>query len=114
MSREGGPGFWVGLLFGGIIGAGAALLFAPQAGGETREQIMGKGEVVRARADEVRARARETAGQMMARGRAAVEEKTGMVRSAVNEGRTEGERTAAELREELERSRRTGGTTGEA
>ena len=32
-------GFLVGMLFGGIVGAGAALLFAPMEGTETRRKI---------------------------------------------------------------------------
>lgn len=32
-------GFLVGMLFGGIVGAGAALLFAPMEGVETRRKI---------------------------------------------------------------------------
>ena len=37
-----GPSFFTGLLMGGIIGAVLGLLFAPQSGEKTREQLQGK------------------------------------------------------------------------
>lgn len=43
---NGGPNFFTGLLMGGIIGAVLGLLFAPQPGEKTREQL-------RVRADEM-------------------------------------------------------------
>ena len=36
---DGAISFFAGFLFGGIVGAGVALLLAPAAGEETREQI---------------------------------------------------------------------------
>lgn len=33
---------FIGILIGGLLGAGAMLLFAPQSGKETRQQIMDK------------------------------------------------------------------------
>lgn len=43
-------GFLVGMLVGGIVGAGAALLFAPMEGAETRRKI---GETAGAAKDKV-------------------------------------------------------------
>ncbi|MCJ7522317.1 MAG: YtxH domain-containing protein [Dehalococcoidia bacterium] len=41
-SENNGPNFFTGLLLGGIIGAILGLLFAPQPGEKTREQLRGK------------------------------------------------------------------------
>jgi len=37
-----GPGFFAGLVFGSIIGAVLGLMFAPQPGDKTREQLQTK------------------------------------------------------------------------
>jgi gas vesicle protein len=41
-----GPNFFTGLLLGGIIGAVLGLLFAPQPGEKTREQLRGKADEI--------------------------------------------------------------------
>ena len=41
-SDSNGPNFFTGLLVGGIIGAILGLLFAPQPGEKTREQLRGR------------------------------------------------------------------------
>lgn len=41
-SDSNGPNFFTGLLVGGIIGAILGLLFAPQSGEKTREQLRGR------------------------------------------------------------------------
>ncbi len=41
-TENNGSSFIAGLLLGGIIGAGLGLLFAPQPGEKTREQLRGK------------------------------------------------------------------------
>lgn len=42
--------FLAGALLGGIIGAGAALLLAPQSGEKTRKQLKGKADEVKLKA----------------------------------------------------------------
>ena len=42
-AEEGGAGFLSGLLVGGVIGAVAAVLLAPNSGRATREQLREKG-----------------------------------------------------------------------
>ena len=105
--------FLSGLIVGGLIGLAAGLLFAPEAGGKTRERIRRQGEEwggrareqadraaervratatdvadrVRERADEFASRARSTAGEVIHRGRTAIDEKSDRLRRAFEEGR---------------------------
>ncbi len=48
-AEEGGAGFLSGLLVGGVIGAVAAVLLAPNSGRATREQLREKGYEIRDR-----------------------------------------------------------------
>lgn len=41
-TKNSGPGFFGGLLIGGLIGAALGFLFAPQPGEKTREQLRGR------------------------------------------------------------------------
>ena len=41
-NENGGPGFFTGLLVGSLIGVIVGLLFAPQPGVQSREQLRGK------------------------------------------------------------------------
>ena len=53
--------FFAGFLVGGLVGAAAALLLAPQSGEETREQIRQKGIELQDRGEDVLAEARAKA-----------------------------------------------------
>ena len=55
MACNGGGGFALGLLVGGVIGAAAGLLLAPKPGAETRSELMEMGETWRTRADSMAA-----------------------------------------------------------
>jgi gas vesicle protein len=106
--------FTVGLIVGAMFGVALGLLFAPQPGTETRERLRREGErlgerarAARVRADDVADQARRAAGDMadrmrtsefvnraldaagdaIARGRSAFEERTGKVRRSYDEGR---------------------------
>lgn len=57
-SRDNGSSFTTGVLMGALVGAGAALLFAPKAGSELREDL---GESVSSVRDAVVRRYRELA-----------------------------------------------------
>ncbi len=107
---EGGSEFWLGLILGGIIGAGLALLFAPQAGRQTREQLTVTGtevsERARTTAEEVATRARETAADVAARGRAIIEDSKAAVGDAFAEGRQEAARVAQDLQAQFQEERR--------
>ena len=78
MSDNNGFGaFAIGLVIGGLAGAVAALLFAPQSGEETRAQIKEKSIELRDKAQqssqEVMARADELGRQLKEQGQSAME-----------------------------------------
>lgn len=53
------PAFFVGFVFGALIGAAAALLLAPQSGEDTRTQLRDRGMEFRGKAQETYDQARE-------------------------------------------------------
>ncbi len=74
-------------LLGGIVGAGLALLLAPQSGPETRRRITELSGDVRKRADEAFDQAREAVESAFERGRGTIQEKREAVTSAIEAGR---------------------------
>ena len=70
-SEKSGPGFGTGLILGGIIGALAGLLLAPKPGEETRSRVRERTAVLRQKAEELTAEARELVRDMIEEGRAA-------------------------------------------
>lgn len=100
--------FFTGFLLGGVVGAAAALLFAPQSGEEMREELRERGielqgrvgttaEQARMRAEEVAAQARVRAGEAQERGRVVLDEQRSRLQQAIDEGKD----AAARKREEL-------------
>ena len=100
--------FLTGFLLGTVVGAAAALLLAPQAGEDTREQIRERGielksravdlsEQGRKRAEELAVEARQRAAEAQERGRLALEEQRARLQDALDEGKD----AAAKKREEL-------------
>lgn len=73
--RKGNGGFIWGFLFGVLTGAVLALLFAPQPGEHTREQLTEQSAVLRQRGQEryaeMRGQMRERASEAMVQGREA-------------------------------------------
>ena len=65
--NDNGGTFAIGFILGGLVGAAAALLLAPKKGSETRSDLLERSQAMRARAEELAARARA-----QAQGRAAV------------------------------------------
>ena len=102
--------FFAGFLVGALVGAAAALLFAPQSGEETRILIRDKGIELRDRADEMSAEARHRAAEMQTQARERAVELQTRVKTAVDEGRSAG----AERKEELLSQVEEGTATDEA
>jgi gas vesicle protein len=109
MSDEsGGAEFLAGLIIGGLIGAAAALLLAPQPGEETRAELREKGIELRERVIELSEEARRKAEELQTEGLAAVETQKARVEDAIEEGKKAAAQKKKELLEELEQE------TGEA
>jgi gas vesicle protein len=91
--------FLAGFVIGGLIGAGVALLMAPQSGEETRALIKDKSIELRDRAIETAEEAQKRAEELQVRGKKIYEEQVQRVQTAVEAGKkaikkTPGEETA--------------------
>jgi len=105
MAREGGSGdFLAGFVFGGLLGAALALLFAPSTGEEMRSQIRDKSIELRDRAGELGIEG------LKAKGEAFVGEQKARFREAIEEGKL----AAARKKEELLAQLDSGGSSEEA
>jgi gas vesicle protein len=87
-------------LLGGIVGAGLALLLAPQSGAETRRKITEASDDLKHKADDLVKHARGSVESAIEKGRDVFEEKKSTVVSAIDAGREafhkEKEKDAAE------------------
>ncbi|MEJ2426630.1 MAG: YtxH domain-containing protein [Candidatus Thiodiazotropha sp.] len=86
--------FLIGMLLGGLAGAAAMLLMAPQSGKKTRDQIQHK-------SIELRDQATETMENAMAQVRQTAQQITGDVREKAEELQQRGHDTLDEQRERL-------------
>jgi gas vesicle protein len=98
MYREEQPGasFMLGVMTGALIGAGVALLFAPRAGAEIRQQL---GEQYRGLADRVgesTQQLREGAQKLREQGRERVQQLTGQLSDRTSTTADRASSTAAE------------------
>lgn len=107
--EQSGPGI-IPFLAGLAIGAGLALLFAPQTGEETRRDLARRGRQVRDRAQELAGDLRDRAESGLSKARSRVEDGVDSAREAVTRGRrkvsravTSGRQAAHQAREDLER-----------
>ncbi len=108
-SQESGSGFISGFLLGGLVGAALALVLTPRSGEETRDTLRDKGIELKIKAEEVAARAREEADELLARSKATFGEQKARVQEAIEEGRE----AAAQKRSELLSKYRIAKETGE-
>jgi gas vesicle protein len=83
--------FFAGFVIGGLVGAAAALLMAPQSGEETRAQIQERGIELQTKAQEgirdARVRADEALSGAQERGRVVYQEQRGKLESRLSEGK---------------------------
>lgn len=103
---ERGEGSGVGpFLLGALVGAGLALLFAPQSGAETQEDLKDRAKKFKATAeDKVRAAQRELEDRLDA-AREGVQSRVGEIRDAVDAGRQAALDARGDLERKLERSK---------
>lgn len=101
-SSDGGFGSF---LLGALVGAGLALLFAPQSGEETQEEIRARAKRLRAAAEERMREAQLTIENRLEHAREGVESRVELVRDAVQTGRAAAQEARADLESKLERSK---------
>jgi gas vesicle protein len=86
-------------LLGALVGAGIALLFAPQSGAETQEEIRARARRLKAQAEERVRAVQEELESRLEQARAGVQSRIDGVRGAVDQGRA----AARDARQDLER-----------
>jgi len=74
-------------LLGGVVGAGLALLFAPQSGRETRQKIKDLTDDVKEKSAEYVNQVKEKAASLVEEGKGYYEEKKSVLKSAVEAGK---------------------------
>lgn len=96
--------FLVGFIVGGLTGAAVSLLFAPQAGEETRAIIRDKAIELRDRASETVEEARLRAEQAWDEAKEKTNEWSQLAKEQAHELKSKGEKTLDESREKLAES----------
>ncbi len=89
MSEEGhgSASILLSFLLGGVVGAGLALLLAPQSGQETRRRIRELADDVSEKASDYAGQARERVNAMVDEGKGYYEEKRSLIKSALDAGK---------------------------
>ena len=114
MADRNGSEFFAGLVIGGLIGAAAGVLLAPQSGEETRAQIRDTSLELKDRASETIGEAREKAEAIVADARRRAEEITAEARRRSEEIITEARKRAEEIQAAVPTSLKSGEKSGEA
>lgn len=102
---RGGGDFLAGFVFGGMVGAALALLFAPQRGEETRAQLRERGLELRGHADELYESAQELSDEAMRLAQEAQERGRSALGEAVDEGKKAADAKKRELLAKLDKDR---------
>ena len=105
MSDSNGTDFLAGFMLGALAGTALALLFAPQSGEQTRQQLKDQSIELKGRAEEMSVKAREQAEEITARGRIVLEERVAQLEEAVAEGKKTADKTRKELMGKLDEAR---------
>ena len=100
--RDGGFGSFI---LGALVGAGLALLLAPQSGEETQEEIKKQARRFRVQAEERVRAAQEELESRLDQARAGVQSRVEGVRGAVESGRQAAREARADLERRLEQSK---------
>jgi len=117
-------GFFIGGVVGGLLGAAAALLLAPQAGEDTRAMLREKSielkeraedatvdarrraeeaaELARRRMEEATGEARERTATIRESAKMMVDERIAQVKDAIEKGKEDAEKKMAEVRQSLQ------------
>lgn len=99
--RSSGADFLAGFIIGGLVGAAAALILAPQSGEETRAFLQERSAEMtadaRKRAQQLEIQARETASGYASQASSKASEWQTRMQQAVAEGRSAGEQRKEEL-----------------
>ena len=104
VERDSGGSFG-SFCLGALVGAGLALLFAPQSGEETQEEIRARAQKLRLAAEERMREAQVTIEDRLENVREGVESRVELVRDAVESGRAAAEEARTDLEAKLERSK---------
>ena len=94
---DSGLRFAVGFILGGALGAGLALLFAPEPGRQTRERLRDVAADVRDKTMAVSDELRDKAEAVLARSREVFDEKKAILSTAVQAGKEASHRERARL-----------------
>ena len=104
VERDSGGSFG-SFFLGALVGAGLALLFAPQSGEETQEEIRARAKKLRAAAEERMREAQLTLEDRLEQVREGVESRVELVRDAVESGRAAAEEARTDLEAKFERTK---------
>ena len=104
VERDSGGSFG-SFCLGALVGAGLALLFAPQSGEETQEEIRARAQKLRVATEERMREVQVTLEDRLEHVREGVESRVELVRDAVESGRAAAEEARTDLETRLERSK---------